>query len=329
MRAIVVSSLTGPSAMEVREVPEPDATGMVLIDVKASGVCFPDLLVSYGKYQIRPEPPFVLGSEIAGVVVSAPEGSGLVPGARVIAPMPFLGGYAQRAAVPKELVLPLPDELSFEEGASLLVNYQTMEFALSRRAGLVAGEMVVVLGAAGGIGTAAIQLAKAHGARVIAVVRRSGADEFLRGLGADEVVRLAPGWDAEVRERAGAAGVQVVVDPVGGDAFDSAVRVLAPEGRLIVIGFAGGAIPSVSINRVLFRNISIVGAAWGEFLRSNPAVLRETHEALTRLVHDGLRPLVQARYPLEQAAQALSDLEAGDVLGKAVLVLEGTSSDLQ
>ncbi|MBJ8338854.1 NADPH:quinone oxidoreductase family protein [Antrihabitans sp. YC3-6] len=322
MRAIQVTSLTGPAGIEFGEVPEPETTGMVSIQVRAVGVCFPDLLISYGKYQMRPDPPFVPGSEIAGVVTAAPEGSEFAVGQRVLATLPFLGGYAERAAAPEQLVLPLPDELSFAEGASMIINYQTMEFAYLRRAKLVAGETVVVLGAAGGVGTAAIQLAKAHGARVIAVVRRDSADDFLRSLGADEVVRLAPGWDGVVRDLAGKEGVSVVVDPVGGDAFDDAVRVLKPEGRLVVIGFAGGSIPTVKINRVLFRNISIVGAAWGEFLRHDLGAVREVHDSLTRLVAAGLRPVVQATYPLADAAQALLDLEEGRVLGKAVLEID-------
>ncbi|QBJ95648.1 NADPH:quinone oxidoreductase family protein [Rhodococcus sp. ABRD24] len=319
MRAAVVTDLTGPSAMVLQDVPEPDASGMVLIDVKASGVCFPDLLISYGKYQLRPEPPFVPGTEVAGVVVSAPEGSGFEPGQRVLA-VSSLGGYAERVAVHPQLVLPVPEELGFDEAASLIINYQTMEFALGRRARLRQGETVVVLGAAGGVGTSAIQLAKAHGARVIAVVRREGTEDFLRELGADEVLSLTEGWAGRVRELTGDRGADVVVDPVGGDAFDDAVRALAPEGRLLVIGFAGGGIPSVKVNRVLFRNISIVGAAWGEFLRAEPSALAEVHEALVAHVRAGLRPLVKARYRLEEAAVALADLEDGRVLGKAVLV---------
>ncbi|RVW01112.1 NADPH:quinone oxidoreductase family protein [Rhodococcus xishaensis] len=321
MRAVVVTELKGPSAMEVQDLPEPDSDGLVLIDVKASGVCFPDLLISYGKYQHAPQPPFVPGTEVAGVVMSAPEGSGFEQGQRVLA-VSSLGGYAERVAVHPAVVLPIPDDLSFEEAASLIINYQTMEFALGRRANLRRGETVVVLGAAGGVGTSTIQLAKAHGARVIAVVRRDGADDFLREIGADDVVRLTEGWAGRVRELTGGRGADVVVDPVGGDAFDDAVRTLAAEGRLVVIGFAGGDIPSVKLNRVLFRNISIVGAAWGEFLPHDPSALAKTHAALLEHVSAGLRPVVKARYPLASAAQALADLEAGRVLGKAVLVQE-------
>jgi len=321
VRAMVVTELSGPEGIVAQEVPEPAAEGLVLIDVKASGVCFPDLLITYGKYQIRPEPPFIPGAEISGVVVSAPEGSGFAPGDRVLAAA-YLGGYAERIAVNPAQVLRIPDGLAFDEAASLIINYQTMEFALARRAKIVAGETVVVLGAAGGVGTATIQLAKAHGARVIAVVRREGVEDFLRELGADEVVPLAQGWGERIRELTDGVGAQIVVDPVGGDAFDDAVRVLAPEGRLVVIGFAGGGIPEVKVNRVLFRNISIVGAAWGEFTRTNPEAVAEVHASLVEHVRNGLRPLVKARYPLADAAVALADLESGKVLGKAILLQE-------
>ncbi len=304
--------------MTLTDVAEPSGDGLVVIDVEASGVCFPDLLVTYGKYQLRPQPPFVPGTEVAGVVVSAPEGSGFTPGQHVVA-APGIGGYAEKVAVPPEMVLPIPEDLPFDRAASLIINYQTVEFALTRRARLQPDETVVVLGAAGGVGTASIQLAKAHGARVIAVVRREGADDYLRELGADEVVRLEDGWGERVRELAD-GGADIVMDPIGGPSFDEAVRVLAPEGRLVVIGFAGGSIPEIKVNRVLFRNISVVGAAWGEFVRTRPEALREVHESLMELVGEGLEPVVTVRYPIERAADALIDLEAGRILGKAVLV---------
>ncbi|NLE79994.1 MAG: NADPH:quinone oxidoreductase family protein [Rhodococcus sp.] len=320
MRAMVLSELVGPSGMSLQGVPDPDPAGRVLIDVKASGVCFPDLLVTYGKYQMRPELPFVPGSEAAGVVLSAPDGSGLKAGDRVLADT-LVGSFAETVAVAPGQALRIPDELGFAEAASMTINYQTMEFALARRAKLRAGETVVVLGAAGGVGTAAIQLASAHGARVIAVVRRTGAEEFLRELGADEVVQLEEGWGERVRTLTD-GGAQVVIDPVGGDAFDEAVRVLAPEGRLVVIGFAGGGIPQLKMNRVLFRNISVMGAAWGEFVMRNPSGMEEIHAALVRHVERGMQPVVTARYSLDEAGRALADLEEGKILGKGVLVQE-------
>ncbi|MFD4366006.1 NADPH:quinone oxidoreductase family protein [Rhodococcus sp. NPDC058521] len=320
MRAMVVSELSGPSGMSLQETAEPESNGTVVIDVRASGVCFPDLLVTYGKYQMRPKLPFVPGSEVAGVVVTAPDGSGLAVGDRVLADS-LIGGFAERVAVSPSQALPIPDSLEFAEAASMTINYQTIEFALERRARLRSGETVVVLGAAGGVGTAAIQLASAHGARVIAVVRREGQESFLRGLGAAEVVQLGEGWGSEVRKLTG-GGADVVIDPVGGEAFDEAVRVLAPEGRLVVIGFAGGRIPELKMNRVLFRNITVMGAAWGEFAMRNPAAMEETHAALVRHVERGLRPVVTARYALGDAARALTDLEEGRIAGKGVIVQE-------
>ncbi|EOM75556.1 NADPH:quinone oxidoreductase family protein [Rhodococcus rhodnii] len=324
MRAAVVSRLAGPSAIAVVDVPDvdvpdaPEATDRVVLDVAASGVCFPDLLMTYGKYQVRPDPPFVPGAEVAGTVVSAPESTGLTPGSRVLA-FASLGGYAERVAVDPGAVAAIPDSLGFAEAASLVINYQTVEFALSRRARLAEGETVVVLGAAGGVGTAAIGVAKAHGARVVAVVRREGHDDLLRELGADEVVRLGDGWGERVRELGGA---DVVLDPVGGDVFDEAVRVLRPDGRLVVIGFAAGGIPEIKVNRVLFRNISIVGAAWGEYLRTHPGEFGRIHDDLLGLVAGGLEPVVTARYGLPDAARALADLESGAIVGKGVLLRE-------
>lgn len=319
MKALVQRELTGPDGLEWSDVDEPEAGDRVVLDVRAAGICYPDLLVTQGRYQAVARPPFVPGSEVAGVVVHAPEGSEFTEGQNVLA-VPGIGGYAERLAVPPSLVLPMPPGLDFAQGAAVLANHQTVHFALTRRAGLRAGETVLVLGSAGGIGSAAIQVAKALGARVVAGVRRGNAEEFLRELGADEVVPLREGWLAEVKELTAGAGVDVVVDPVGGDVFDDAVRALAPGGRLIVLGFAGGTIPVVKVNRLLLRNVSVVGAGWGEFLRTKPAALRETADALAELVAGGLRPPVTATYPLERGADALRDLEAGKIVGKAVLV---------
>ncbi|WP_220818038.1 NADPH:quinone oxidoreductase family protein [Amycolatopsis echigonensis] len=297
----------------------PEAEDHVVLDVRAAGICYPDLLLTQGRYQAAAQPPFVPGSEVAGVVVRAPAGSEFAEGQNVLA-APGIGGYAERLAVPPAFVLPMPQGLDFAQGAAILANHQTVHFALTRRAGLLAGEKVLVLGSAGGIGSAAIQVAKALGARVLAGVRRDHTEEFLRGLGADEVVPLREGWLAEAKDLTAGAGVDIVVDPVGGDVFDDAVRALSPGGRLLVLGFAGGAIPTVKVNRLLLRNVSVVGAGWGEFLRTNPAALRETADALAELVAGGLRPPVTATYPLERGAEALRDLAAGKIVGKAVLV---------
>src|SRR5690349_2911016 len=205
--------------------------------------------------------------EVAGTVRSAPAGSGFTVGQRVSG-LSMIGGDAEQAAVVPANVVPTPDGIDDASATALLGNYYTMYFALQRRAAVRAGETVLVLGSAGGIGVASIQIAKALGARVVALVHRPEALDFVSGIGADVVLPLVEGWKQAVLDATGGRGVDVVVDPVGGDAFDDAIRVLAPEGRLLVIGFAAGqGIPSVKVNRLLLRNISVVGVGWGEFLR--------------------------------------------------------------
>jgi NADPH2:quinone reductase len=254
--------------------------------------------------------------EAAGVVVSAPADSGYAPGDAVCA-FPGMGGYAERVAVPVASVLPSPPGLDHAEAVALLVNYYTMHFALVRRAAVRSGETVLVLGSAGGVGTAAIQVAKALGARVVAVVHRTGATDFVESLGADVVVPLAEGWSRAVRDAVG--GVDIVVDPVGGDAFDEAVRTLAPEGRLLVIGFAAGGIPTVKVNRLLLRNAGVLGVGYGEFIRTNPDAQADVTAGLAALVADGLKPPPPQRYPLAEGRAALESLARGGVLGKVVL----------
>jgi len=290
----------------------------VVIDVGAAGVCFPDLLLTRGEYQLRVEPPFVPGMETAGLVRSAPEDSGFKPGDRVSA-LGILGGFAEQVAVPVASVMPTPPELDDGQAVSLLVNYYTMYFALARRAALRPGETVLVLGAAGGVGTAAIQVAKAMGARVVAVVHREKAHEFVAGLGADVVLPMTDGWSKAVREYTEGRGVDVVVDPVGGAAFDEAIRALATEGRLLVIGFAAGGIPTVKVNRLLLRNVGVLGVAWGEFVARNPGAQSVYGWGVNQLVAAGLKPPAPQRYPLSEGRAALESLAAGGVYGKVVL----------
>lgn len=305
--------------MRYVDVPDPEyVEDAVVVDVRAAGVCYPDLLLTKGEYQLKLPPPFVPGMEVAGVVVSAPAESGFRAGDSVCA-FPGMGGYAERIAVPASSVLPSPDGLDHAESVALLVNYYTMHFALVRRAALRAGETVLVLGSAGGVGTAAVQLAKALGAKVIAVVHRSGAEDFVASLGADVVLPMVDGWPSAVREASGGRGVDVVVDPVGGTAFDDAVRTLAPEARLLVIGFAAGGIPTIKVNRLLLRNAGVLGVGYGEFIRSNPEAQADVTAGLAALVATGLKPPPPQRYPLSQARAALESLEAGGVLGKVVL----------
>jgi NADPH:quinone reductase len=293
--------------------------GMVVVDVGAAGVSFPDLLLIRGEYQLKLEPPFIPGTEVAGVVRSAPADSGFVAGQRVTA-LSMLGGWAERVAVPAASVLPTPDGVDDGSAVCLLGNYYTMYFALERRAALRAGETVLVLGSAGGVGTAAIQVAKALGAKVIAMVHRPGAIDFVKSLGADVVLPLTDGWAQAVRDHTDGRGVDVVVDPVGGEAFDDAIRVLATEGRLLVLGFAsGGGIPTVKVNRLLLRNVSVVGVGLGEFINRTPGSQAEIAAGVRKLVEEGMRPPPPMRYPLSDGRAALESLADGGVLGKVVL----------
>lgn len=319
MKALVAQELSGPSGLVYTDVDDPvGGPDAVVVDVRAAGVCFPDLLLISGGYQLKLDPPFIPGTEVAGVVRSAPADSGLAVGDRVFGPV-MLGGYAERAVIPAASVLRTPAELDDGQAVSLLVNYITVYFALRRRAALQPGETVLVLGSAGGVGTAAIQVAKAMGARVVAVVHRPEALEFVGGLGADVVVPMTDGWAKTVRAQTGGRGADVVVDPVGGEPFDEAVRALAVEGRLLVIGFAAGGIPSVKVNRLLLRNAGVLGVGWREYLMANPGAAQEYADGVARLVADGLRPPAPQRYPLVDGRAALETLAAGGVFGKVVL----------
>jgi NADPH2:quinone reductase len=320
MKVCVVRELTGPSGLAYTDVD--DVTGgddTVVIDVRAAGVCFPDLLLSKGEYQLKLPPPFIPGMEAAGVVRSAPEESEFKVGDRVSA-FGVLGGFAEHVVAPVTNVTRSPAELDDAEAVSLLVNYNTMYFALARRAAMRPGNSVLVLGSAGGVGTAAIQVAKAMGAgMVIAMVHRTGATEFVESLGADVVLPLTDGWPKRVRDLTDGRGVDIVVDPVGGPAFDDAIRVLAIDGKLLVIGFAAGGIPTVKVNRLLLRNISVVGVAWGEYLSKVPGSAALFAWGLAQLVSLGLKPPPPQRYPLSEGRAALQALADGGVLGKVVL----------
>jgi NADPH2:quinone reductase len=320
MRAAQVASLDGPSAVTVVEVDEPAAGNQVLIDVHAAGVAFPEVLQTRGRYQIKPDLPFVPGSEVAGVVRAAPDGAGVRPGDRVAA-FPGLGGFAEVVAVDPQLVFPLPDEVSFEAGAALPMNYLTVHFALVRRGGLRAGETVLVHGAAGGVGTAAVQLAAALGARVIAVTSSPEKAEVARAAGAHETV-AADGFLAGVKELTGGKGVDVVVDPVGGDRFTDSLRSLTTEGRLLVIGFTGGDIPTVRVNRLLLNNIAVVGVGWGAFWTPRRDYPREQWAELLPLLRAGrIIPPIGSVHPLDDAAAALAEIDERRATGKIVLAV--------
>jgi NADPH:quinone reductase len=315
VRAVQVTTLDGPAAVQQVDLPEPDGAGKVVVEVHAVGVNFPDVLQTRGLYQIKPELPFVPGSEVAGTVVS---GDGFAPGQRVAA-FPGWGGFAERVAVEPGMVFPLPDGVSFAAGAALPMNYLTVDFALTRRGGLRAGETMLVHGAAGGIGVATVQLAKVLGARVVAVVSSDDKAAVAREAGADEVVP-AEGFLAAVKEVTGGRGVDLVMDPVGGDRFTDSLRSLAPEGRVLVVGFTAGGIPEVKVNRLLLNNVSVVGVGWGAFWLRDPSYLQEQWARLLPHLESGaLVPLVGTSYPLERAADALLELEERRARAKVVL----------
>lgn len=321
MRAVQVERLEGPSAVRVVEVEEPrPAEDEVAIEVRAAGVTFPDLLLTWGRYQLRPELPFILGTEVAGVVRAAPPGSPLRAGDRVAA-FCGTGGFAQVAVAPAAAVFPLPAGVGFATGAALPMNTFTVHFALTRRARLRAGETVLVHGAAGGVGSAAVQLAAALGARVIGVASSAEKRQVALAAGAEHAVGVEEFLDA-ARELTGGAGVDLVVDPVGGERFPDSLRALAPEGRLLVLGFAAGDIPTCPVNRLLLRNIAVIGAGWGAFWAPRPGYLQEQWTQLAPLIRDGrVDPLLGRRFPLERAAAALEELEGRRAIGQVLLGL--------
>jgi NADPH2:quinone reductase len=322
VRAAVITALTGPDAVEVRDVPDPaPRPGQVVVDVEFAGVVFPDVLQTRGEYQLRPELPFTPGWEVAGVVRA--DGGGFRAGDRVAA-MPVIGGFAEAVAVDAEMVFPLPDEVPFDKGAAMPLNYLTMHFALHRRAALEAGETVLVHGAAGAVGTAACQLAAAHGARVIAVVSTPAKGEVARAAGAHEVVPV-DGFREEVRRLTEGRGVDVVIDPVGGDRFTDSLRCLAREGRLVVLGFTGREIPTVRVNRLLLTNTTVMGAASMEFWRTEPGYVAQQWRDLVPLMRAGaIDPPIGSVFPLEQAAAAIAEVDERRAAGRLLIRIRGS-----
>ncbi|MEO6794246.1 MAG: NADPH:quinone oxidoreductase family protein [Mycobacterium sp.] len=324
MRAVQISQLDGPSSARVVDLDEPTGDGAVVIEVHAAGVAFPDVLQSRGLYQYKPELPFVPGGEAAGVVRSAPPGAHVRAGDRVAALTMLNGAMAQVIALPAEQVFKLPDTVSFEAGAGLLFNDLTVLFALTTRGGLSEGKTVLVHGAAGGIGTSTLRLAGALGAsRVIAVVSTPAKAEVARAAGATDTV-LADGFRDAVSELTGEKGVDLVLDPVGGDRFTDSLRSLAPGGRLLVVGFTGGEIPTVKVNRLLLNNVDVVGVGWGAWVMSHPGELEQQWSVLEPLLASGaVAPPHPEVFDLEQAADALAALENRTAAGKVVLRMRG------
>jgi len=312
-----------PETLAVEEVPSPvPGPGDVRVHVKAAGVNFPDALIIQDKYQSKPPLPFSPGGELAGVVDAVGEGAArFAPGQRVIG-FTGWGAFAEQALVPQDRLIPMPEDMPFEIAGSFLMTYGTCYHALKDRGQLAAGEMVLVLGAAGGIGIAAIEIAKALGGRVIAAASSADKLRTCREHGADEAIDYQ---SEDLRERlkalTGGRGVDVVCDPVGGRFSELALRSTAWRGRFLVVGFAGGEIPKIPLNLALLKGCSIVGVFWGDFLRREPASGERDVQELIALYRAGrIRPLVSARYALEQTADALNALKERKVQGKVIVV---------
>jgi NADPH2:quinone reductase len=325
MRALQITELTGPdSAISLVELPDPEPSHMltpgsgVVVDVHCAGVSFPELLQTRGEYQLKPELPFIPGSEVAGIVRSAPPGAQVSAGDRVAA-FCALGGFAETAVAPEFFAFALPPELDFAQGAGLILNYHTAYFSLALRGRLKEGETVLVHGAAGGVGTAALQVAKGLGARTIAVVSTEAKGRVAEQAGADHVVSVDGPWKDEAKALSG-GGVDVVLDPVGGERFTDSLRSLREDGRLVVVGFTGGSIPEVKVNRLLLGNTEVVGAGWGAYVMGKPDLNREIGAAVNRMVDEGyIRPVVGERFPMARAGEALKAIDERRATGKVVL----------
>jgi NADPH:quinone reductase len=313
-----IVGFTGPADVQWTEVEEPEADDGVIIDVIAAGVSFADLLQTRGAYQLRVPVPYTPGMDAAGLVRSAGPGTGLFAGQRVSVLLPY-GCWQEVISAPAGGVLPLPDGMSFDAGAAAPLNYLTGLFALVRRARAQPGQTLLVHGAAGGVGTAAIQLGRALGLRTVAVVGDQAKMEFALRCGADHAV-LSDCWLAAVRDLVGERAVDIVVDPVGGDRMTDSLRSLAPEGRLLVLGFSGGEIPTVKVNRLLLGNTGVLGVASREFFEQRPATVAELWAQLLELRQTGVLddPPVE-RYPFSDAPGALRAIADRKARGKIVL----------
>jgi NADPH2:quinone reductase len=322
MRAVVVDRLMEPQDLRVAEAPEPELyAGGLAVDVKAAGCNFFDILMAQGRYQVRPPLPFVPGAELAGVVSAVgAEVDGFRAGDRVLSSVP-LGAFAERAVVPARTAWRMPDAMTYEEGAAFPIVYPTSYAALVLRAQLRAGETLLVHAAAGGVGLAAVQIGKALGARIIATA--GGADKLAvaRDAGAEVCIDYRDAeWPEQVKAATAGRGADVIYDPVGGDVLDQSLKCIAWSGRLLVIGFAGGRIPEIRANRILLKNIAVIGLHWGAYATHEPERVPEVFEALFRLYEAGtIRPVIGGRFPLEAIADALVALGSRRTVGKVVV----------
>ncbi len=323
MRAIVVDRLMDPRDVSVRVVPDPQpGPGEIAIDVRAAGCNFSDILMLKGEYQVVPPLPFIPGREAAGVVAEIGSGvSGRKRGERVLA-YTHLGAFAERVVVPADAAFPMPDAMSFEHGAAMPIVYPTSHAALVDRAAIRSGETLLVHAAAGGVGLAAVQIGRALGARVIATA--SGTDKLAiaRAAGAEVVVDYREqDFVPSVLDATNGRGADVIYDPVGGDTTDRSLRCIAWKGRLVVVGFAGGRIAEIRANRIMLKNISVLGLHWPVYAEKEPETVRAIFADLMRLHARGdIRPLIDATYPLDRVGEALTALADRRSVGKLIIV---------
>lgn len=325
MKALLCSEYGPPQNLVVQDVPAPHAgPGQVVIDVKASALNFPDALMVQGLYQVKPPLPFSPGAELAGLIKEIGDGvRGLKAGDRVIA-FPGFGGFAEECVVAAERIMPLPDNMDFASGAALVLTYGTSLHALQDCGRLQQGETLLVLGAAGGVGAAAIEIGKAMGAHVIAAASSADKLDLCRQLGADETINYAT---EDLRKRTldltDGKGVDVVYDPVGGDFTESALRATAWHGRLLIVGFAAGAIPKIPLNLALLKERSLVGVYWGDSVRHDPGGHVSNMKQLMAWFAQGqIKPVVSEQLPLAKAPDAIARLMERKVKGKVVILPE-------
>ncbi|MEM1326964.1 MAG: NADPH:quinone oxidoreductase family protein [Bacteroidota bacterium] len=323
MKAVLCEAFAPIDQLQVKDIPSPTPKPHeVLIDIKAAGVNFPDGLMAQGLYQFKPELPFVLGSEFAGVVSATGEKASFLPVGTRVAGFDMTGAFAEQMTLPAMQCLPLPDEVSFEQGATFLITYGTAYHALKDRAQLKTGETVVVLGAAGGVGIATVALAKLMGAKVVAVASTAEKLAFCKEHGADVLVNYKE-EDLSKALKALPDGVDVICDPVGGAHSEAALRRLNYGGRLLVIGFTTGDIPKIPLNLPLLKSCQIVGVFWGKFLQTFPGEALSNHTQLLNWIADRqLNPPIQRSFPLEDIQEALHWIGDRKVMGKIVLVTE-------
>jgi NADPH2:quinone reductase len=324
MKAVLCKAYGPPESLVVEEVPSPEpGPGEVIVAVKAASVNFPDVLIIQNKYQFKPALPFSPGSEVAGVVKAIGDGVTNVRAGDRVMGFTTYGAFAEEVKTDAARLLPLPEGMDFTSAAAFGLTYATSDHALRDRGQLAPGETLLVLGAAGGVGLAAIEIGKALGARVIAAASTDDKLDVCRAHGADETINYAT---EDLRERikslTGVRGVDVVYDPVGGAYTEPALRSLAWRGRLLVVGFAAGDIPKIPLNLTLLKGCSIVGVFWGEFTRREPQRFAESMQQLGRWYAEGrLKPHVSQTFPLERAADALTLMASRQVKGKVVLTV--------